>query len=104
MNKKNLVCYLFTKYDDKKSLINFIKNYKLNPAGYRHRLLVCFKLLDQKNIISARLLLKNTNYIEFIDPVTLNDYDFGSYMRIAQMYTAYTIFFLNSHSYPITSN
>jgi hypothetical protein len=104
MNKKNLVCYLFTKYDDKKSLINFTKNYNLYPAGYRHRLLVCFKLLDQKNIISARLLLKNTNYIEFIDPVTLNDYDFGSYMRIAQMYTAYTIFFLNSHSYPITSN
>ena len=104
MNKKNLVCYLFTKYDDKKSLINFIKNYKLNPAGYRHRLLVCFKLLDQKNIIYARLLLKNTNYIEFIDPVTVNDYDFGSYMRVAQKYPSYTIFFLNSHSYPITSN
>ena len=93
MNKKNLVCYLFTKYDDKKSLINFTKNYNLYPAGYIHRLLVCFKLLDQKNIISARLLLKNTNHIEFIDPVTLNDYDFGSYMRIAKCIQHILFFF-----------
>ena len=104
MNKMTLVCYLFTKFDNKKSIINFIKHYKLYSAGFSHKLLICFKLLDKKKIISTRLLLKNIHYIEFIDPITINDYDFGSYSRVALKYPSYTIFFLNSHSYPITSN
>ena len=30
----NIVCYLFTKFDDKQNLINFIKNYKKNNSGF----------------------------------------------------------------------
>ena len=104
MEKKIIVCYLFTKYDDKISLINFIKNYNLKKAGAVHKLVVCFKLLEKKYIASLRLLLKNTPHIEFIDSSNINDYDFGSYMRVAQKYPSFAIFFLDSHSYPIANN
>ena len=102
--KKILVCYLFTKYDDKKSLINFVRNYKFNKSGVRHKLLICFKLLNNKNISSLKLSIKNLKYTEFNDDVTFNDYDFGSYKRVAQKYPSFIIFFFNSHSYPITKN
>ena len=90
---KILVSYLFTKFDDNNSILNFFKNYSKYKSGVKHKLLVCFKLLDKQKIISLRLLLKNTNYIEFIDPSNVNDYDFGSYKRIAQKYPKYKIFF-----------
>jgi hypothetical protein len=102
--KKILVCYLFTKYDDKKSLINFVRNYKFNKSGVRHKLLICFKLLNNKDISSLKLSIKNIKYTEFNDDVTFNDYDFGSYKRVAQKYPSFIIFFFNSHSYPITKN
>jgi len=101
MNKKILICYLFTFYDNKKSLMNFVKYYKINQSGINHTLLICFKLLPKKKIIFLRGLLKNIKYVEFIDPVLLNDYDFGSYKRVAKNYPAKIIFFLNSHSYPV---
>ena len=68
MKTKNLVVYLFTKYDDDKSLLNFIRNYTQHPAGKIHKLLICFKLIDTKKIIYLRKHLKVINYIEFIDP------------------------------------
>jgi hypothetical protein len=52
MNTKNLVVYLFTKYDDDTSLLNFIKNYTQHPAGKIHKLLICFKLIDKKKYYS----------------------------------------------------
>ncbi|MDB9807800.1 hypothetical protein OAB83_00580 [Candidatus Pelagibacter sp.] len=101
MNKKVLVCYLFTAFDNQKTLINFIKYYKINSTGVNHKLLICFKLLGKQKIIFFRKLLKDIKYIEFIDPVSLNDFDFGSYKRVAKSYPSHVIFFLNSHSYPI---
>ena len=102
MAKKNLVLYLFTKYDDEISLLNFIKNYTYWPAGETHKLLICFKLIDKKKIPFLVSLLKNINFIKFIDPHKLNDFDFGSYKRVARLYPHYNILFLNSHSYPNT--
>ena len=99
--KKVIICYLFTIYDNDKSLINFINHYKLNTAGVEHTLLICFKLLNEKKIITLRSLLKDINYIELKDPVLLNDYDFGSYKRVAQKYPLNLLFFFNSHSYPV---
>ena len=72
----NLVCYLFTKFDNKKSILEFIKYYKKYSSGVKHTLLICFKLLDQQKINSLKKSLKNVNYIEFIDNSSLNDYDF----------------------------
>ena len=104
MNKKILVCYLFTYFDDKQSFINFLKHYKTNTAGANHTLLICFKLLNKQKILFYRNMLKSIKYIEFIDPVLFNDFDFGSYKRVSEKYRSYTIFFLNSHSYPIKKN
>ena len=97
----NLVCYLFTGFDTTKCFIKFIKFYKKYPAGSNHTLLICFKLLDNKRIFFLKKLLKDIKYIEFIDPVLTNDFDFGSYKRVAKNYPSHIIFFLNSHSYPI---
>ena len=104
MNKKILVCYLFTSFDNNQSFINFLKYYKINTAGVNHILLICFKLLNKKKIIFFRNKLKNVKYIEFIDPVLFNDFDFGSYKRVSEKYRSHTIFFLNSHSYPLKKN
>ena len=104
MNKKILVCYLFTSFDNKQSFINFLKHYKINTAGANHSLLICFKLLNKQKILFFRNLLKGIKYIEFIDPILFNDFDFGSYKRVSERYRSHTIFFLNSHSYPLKKN
>ena len=104
MNKKILVCYLFTSFDNKQSFINFLKHYKINTAGANHTLLICFKLLNKQKILFFRNLLKDIRYIEFIDPILFNDFDFGSYKRVSERYRSHTIFFLNSHSYPLKKN
>jgi hypothetical protein len=100
-NKKMLVCYLFTKFDNKITLLNFVRNYKRYNSGYQHSLLICFKLMNSIQINFFKNILNNIKYIEYIDSSKLNDFDFGSYMRVAQNYPAFTILFLNSHSYPI---
>ena len=48
MNKKILVSYLSTKFDTKKSFDDFVKNYKKYKSGYKHRLLICYKLMEKK--------------------------------------------------------
>ena len=103
MNKV-LVCYLFTRFDSTKSILEFKKHYNKYKSGSKHSLLICFKLLDKKKILTLKKLLKKFDYIEFIDPVYINDYDFGSYKRVAEKYPNYKILFLNSHSYPISKN
>ena len=104
MLKNPIVCYLFTRYDKTSSLINFVNYYKENSAGIDHTLVICFKLLDKKKINSLKKYLKGLIYIEFDDPENINDFDFGSYRRIALKYVDNDILFLNSHSYPICSN
>mgnify|MGYP000391222021 FL=1 len=100
----NLVCYLFTKFDELNSIKEFIKHYKKHPSGSKHTLLICYKLLDIEDIISLRKILGKIKYKEFIDPITVNDYDFGSYKRVSQRYKSHIILFLNSHSYPLKKN
>ena len=102
MNKA-LVCYQFTKYDDISQLNRFIKNYQKYPAGTNHELLICFKLINEKKFIKLRKLLKHIKYTEYIDPSEVNDYDFGSYKRVAQKYSNRPIMFLSSHSYPVVN-
>ena len=103
MKNDNLVVYLFTKYDDQKSLIDFANNYVEKSAGNSHKLLICFKLIEEKKILFLESLLPKIEYIKFIDPCEFNDFDFGSYKRIAKLYQNYNILFLNSHSYPNTN-
>lgn len=103
-DEKILVCYLLTKFDNEESLLNFIKNYTKYESGLHHKLLICFKLIDAKTINVFSKHLSNISFIEFIDNHDLNDFDFGSYKRVAEKFPEMDILFLNSHSYPACNN
>jgi len=47
-NKDLIVCYLYTGFDKINSFNNFITHYKKYKSGYRHKLLICYKLLEKK--------------------------------------------------------
>lgn len=98
---KPLVCYLYTKFDKTSSFSNFIKNYKKFYSGYKHDLLICYKLMNIKEIDKYEKKISNLKHIKFIDPNKVNDWDFGSYKRVANKYTNRPILFMNSHSYPV---
>ena len=100
--KKVIIAYLYTKFDILESLENFINFYKTNPPDYKHELLICYKLLKNKEISALRKITKTVKHIEFIDPNKLNDYDFGSYKRIAETYQNSPIFFNLGHAYPVS--
>jgi hypothetical protein len=104
MKRKPIICYLFTVFDKKKSLKNFIKNYKKHKSGYQHDLLICYKLINKKKIIQLEKELLKITHIKYEDTFSQNDWDFGSYSRVAKKYLDRTIFFMNSHSYPIKNN
>ena len=99
-----IVCYLFTCFDEISSLKEFIKNYKKYSSGINHKLIICFKLLDRSKINDLVNIIININFTPYIDPVKINDFDFGTYKRVAENYPLNQILFLNSHSYPICDN
>ena len=105
-NKKILIAYQYTCFDKISSLLYFLKKYKKNESGVKHELLICLKLLKGK-ALEKIITIINTHIkkkIIYIDPCNHNDYDFGSYSRIALNYKNYQIFFLNSHSAPEKKN
>jgi len=106
INKKIIVCYLFTKFDNVNDILDFVKNYKTLSSGCDHSLLICLKLVDniKKDSIFEILNKNDIKYELFIDPSTNNDFDFGSYYRVAEKFKDYLIFYLNSSSKPITDN
>ena len=104
MSANKIVCYLYTVFDEKKKLIDFVKYYKKYRSGLNHKLVICFKLLNIKEVTKIRKYLKKINYIEFIDPSKNNDWDFGSYKRVSKVFYDKDILFLNSHSYPICND
>ena len=99
-----IVAYLYTSFDSRENILKFVKNYKKNTSGYKHELLICFKLIDEKKVNDLRKILKKLKYTEFIDLYKNNDYDFGTYGRVSKKYKNKIIFFMNSHSYPIKKN
>jgi len=104
MLTNKIVCYLFTAFDKHEKLINFIKHYKKNKSGLNHTLVICYKLLNNTEIAKTKKYLKNIKYVEFIDPIKKNDWDFGSYKRVSKLFYNKEILFLNSHSYPTCNN
>ena len=106
MSENNIpvVCYLFTCFDNVSSLENFKSNYKRFDPGMDHELIICYKLLDKDKITQFSSILKSIKYKIFKDPNNSNDFDFGSYKRVAKEFPDRDILFLNSHSYPICNN
>ena len=104
MKKNPIVCYLFTCFDEIDSIKNFKDNYLRYNSGLSHDLVVCFKLLNQKQISNITKELNNLKFSSFIDPHSKNDFDFGTYKRLAELHYDRQILFLNSHSYPVCEN
>lgn len=102
--KQPIVCYLYTRFDSIQKINDFIKHYKKYKPGLKHKLIICFKLLNFKEIEIAKRSLKSIKFEAFIDPCKVNDWDFGSYKRVAKKYYDKDILFLNSHSYPVCNN
>ena len=99
-----IVCYLFTKFDTSNSIDQFINHYTEFNAGVNHKLLICYKMLDSESIKFCESKLKNIPHTKYVDTTEKNDFDFGSYKRVAQLHQDKRILFLNSHSYPICNN
>jgi len=104
MHNHKIVCYLYTIFDKRKTLIDFVKYYKRYKSGLNHKLVICFKLFTFNEVAALRRHLKDVNYIEFVDPGKTNDWDFGSYKRVSKFFFNKDILFLNSHSYPACHN
>ncbi len=66
MNKP-IVCYLYTSFDKIESFNNFIINYKKFPSGLKHKLVICFKLLNEDKINHLLKIIKNIDFITYID-------------------------------------
>lgn len=83
----------------------FINNYKYHYSGQKHRLVICFKkFASKKSILEWKKLLKGIKCTTIIDNCKIDDFDFGSYIRIASKYKNKIILFLNSYSYPTVNN
>jgi len=102
--KKVTVLYLSTKYTKISSLKNFILNYRKFKPGLKHKLVICFKNLDLKELKERKKLLKKIEYLEYIDPSEENDHEWGSIKRVSQRLNPSIILYLNDHSYPIKNN
>ncbi len=103
---KILVAYQYTCFDKISSLIYFLEKYKKNKPGIKHKLLICLKLLKGKKLKKIVSIINRhiKKKIIFVDTCNFNDYDFGSYSRIALNYKDHQILFLNSHSAPEKKN
>ena len=99
-----LVAYLISVYDDRRNLIDFIQHYKKYKSGCSHELLICFKNFKSNDEIFKSEELRDLKFIKYLDNNDFNDYDWGSYLRIAKLYNEKKILFMNCHSYPIIDN
>ena len=52
MNSDRIVCYLFTIFDKKETLIDFVSHYKKYQSGLNHELVICFKLLNNNGFFA----------------------------------------------------
>ena len=104
MSSKIIACYLCSPYASMNAIKNFVKFYKRYKSGIKHKLIICFKNFEKKKIKFIQdQYFSNIKYIPFIDPETKNDFDFGSYLRVARKYPKSRFFFMNSYSYPIAN-
>ena len=104
MNEKLYAVYHCTKYVPFKTFLAFVKNYQKYNANYKHKLIICFKNLSKIELKKFKKKLSKISYIEFIDNPKINDFDIGSYYRIAKKYKNSIFLFMNGHTYPVKKN
>lgn len=98
------VLYLSTKYSKRENLINFVKYYKKFKPGIKHRLIVCFKNLNNNELKERKKILNKINYVCFVDPSKINDHEFASIRRVSEKFDPGLIFYLSDSAYPIKKN
>ena len=106
MKNKIIVVYLANYKEKIYTLKRFLNYYKKYKSGVKHGLLICFKNFNE-NIPELKKWhkpLKKIKYLKFLDKFEIDDYDWGSYRRVAKKNKSKIILFLNSHSYPIVNN
>ena len=104
MHTNIIVAYMTSKYSSLDDLKNFLANYKKYKSGSNHKLVVCFKNLDSKEIDLRKNILNKISYEQFIDKEKSNDYEWGTLKRLCEIYYNKEIFWLNDYSYPIRDN
>lgn len=100
------VVYLANNKEGISSFKRFLKYYNIYKSGLKHNLIICFKnFYDEKSTARwKKVINKKIKYKLYFDDYKIDDYDWGSYRRIAKNNKNKIILFLNSHSYPIKNN
>jgi hypothetical protein len=103
LKKNPLVVYLLYYPILEKTLKDFVRNYTKYKSGYDHELLICFKGFDTNsaNKWRKKILIK---FNFFKDYDNRNDFDIGSFFRVAKIHSDRLILFLNSYAYPNCHN
>jgi len=104
MKKKIIIVYLCSPYVPKNNFIKFIKNYKRYKSGINSELLICYKNLTSSQISFFQKKVRNLKYKEFFDETTKNDFDIGTFRRVAIKYNNHLLFFMDLHAYPVKKN
>lgn len=102
-SKPPLVIYLSYGGFGLDPLHKFIQNYVKLNSGANHELLICLKKYSENKIDEIKDQL-DQKYNFFIDDFPINDFDIGSYFRIAEKFSNRNVFFIGTHSYPIKNN
>jgi hypothetical protein len=102
--KKPIVIYLAYEPLGYNYLEKFIFNYNKYPSGHEHDLVICFKKFNNQKIIKKWENKINIPYIKFDDSDQENDFDIGSFFRVAKKYSDRHILFLGTYTKPITAN
>ena len=102
--EKPLVVYLAYEPYGIEYLERFIDNYKKFNSGYDHDFVICFKQFQNNDLIKEWEKKIDIDYIKFDDSGQKDDFDIGSYYRIADKYINRCILFLNTHTRPNVDN
>ena len=102
--EKPIVMYLAYEPYGISYLKKFLKNYKKYKSGYDHELLICFKKFKNIKNIKNWSKIVTFKFTKFIDKEIENDFDIGSYFRIAKKYNNRKILFLDTHTVPLVNN
>ena len=79
-------------------LKKFINSYTKFKNDEKHQLLICFKGFAESSNLSEWKKIINFEFIEFREINEENDFDIGSYFRIAEKYENRKILFLDTHT------
>jgi len=79
-------------------LKRFLLSYSRYKSGAKHQLLICFKGFYEKKITKKWEKLINYEFINFFENKEKNDFDIGSYFRIAEKFKNRKILFLDTHT------